>query len=239
MNKKYLFLITVIISILIGGGIYLYNSIKDSNSQTQNYSGYKISSNNSIDISNTNASTSNNTIDISSTNTSTSNNIKDENSTPTEHSEYIETEIASYTTKIRTKDEGRQTNITLTCSTLNNTIVENGSTFSFCDTVGKATEAKGYEEANVFQDGIEVEAVGGGKCQVSSTLYNAVLEISELEVVERHPHSGDVYYVPEGKDAAVAYGSYDFKFKNNTGSSLKIKAENTEDSVTIKILKIE
>ena len=217
MNKKYLFLIIAIIAILIGGGIYLYKSTNKSNSQEQSYSGYKISSNNTVNLTNTNTS----------------------NSTSSNDNETTETEIASYTTKIRTEDDNRLTNISLTCSTLNDTIVEDGETFSFCDTVGKATTSKGYEEANVFQDGVEVEAVGGGRCQVSSTLYNAVLEISELEVVERHPHSGEVYYVPEGKDAAVAYGSYDFKFKNNTGSSIKIKAENTDNSVTIKILKIE
>ncbi len=227
MNKKYIFLIIVIIAILIGGGIYLYKSTNNSNSQEQSYSGYKISSNNTVNLTNTNTSNS-----TSSDNNENSTNDISENET-------IETEIASYTTKIRTEDDNRLTNISLTCSTLNDTIVEDGETFSFCDTVGKATTSKGYEEANVFQDGAEVEAVGGGRCQVSSTLYNAVLEISDLEVIERHPHSGKVYYVPEGKDAAVAYGSYDFKFKNNTGSSIKIKAENTDDSVTIKILKIE
>ena len=81
--------------------------------------------------------------------------------------------------------------------------------------------------------------MGGGLCQVSSTLYNAVLKVSNLKIVERHSHSKQVYYVPKGKDAAVAYGSYDFKFKNNTGNSIKIKASNTASNVTIKLLKIE
>ena len=238
MNKKYIFLIIVILAILIGGGIYLYNSKIKSNSPDSNYSGYKISSNNTVNLNNSTNNATTNTNTGSNANTITNNTVNDSANDDGE-AEPVETEIASYTTKIRTKDDGRQTNISLTCSTLNDTIVENGATFSFCDTVGKATTSKGYEEANVFQDGVEVEAVGGGKCQVSSTLYNAVLENSDLEVIERHPHSGDVYYVPEGKDAAVAYGSYDFKFKNNTGISIKIKAENTDDSVTIKIMKIE
>jgi vancomycin resistance protein YoaR len=224
MNKKYIFSIIVIIMILIGAGVYLYNLIRKPASNEQNYSGYRVAANNTIV--NTNSS--------NTTNTDVSNSENTNNSTI----EAEEREIASYTSKIKTKDEGRQTNISLTCDTLNGTIVKNGDTFSFCDTVGKATASKGYEEANVFQNGEEVEALGGGKCQVSSTLYNAVLKVSELEVIERHPHSGDVYYVPEGKDAAVAYGSYDFKFKNNTGNSIKIIAENTEDNVTIKILKI-
>ena len=77
-----------------------------------------------------------------------------------------------------------------------------------------------------------------GKCQVSSTLYNAVLGVSGLEIIERHPHSNDVPYVPEGLDAAIAYGSIDFKFKNNNSYSIKIIAEATEDDVTVKLMKV-
>lgn len=151
----------------------------------------------------------------------------------------VENEIATYTTRIRTKYEERQNNITIACSTLNDTIVENGAIFSYNETLGKATKSQGYEEANVFHDGVEYPALGGGKCQVSSTLYNAVLAVPELEVIERHPHSGKVYYVPEGKDAAVSYGSQDFKFKNNTGNKIKIKASNTPDELKIQLLKLE
>ena len=63
---------------------------------------------------------------------------------------------------------------------------------------------------------IKQKVFGGGNCQVSSTLYNAVLAVSSLDITERHEHSNDVPYVQDGKDAAVAYGSYDFKFVNNT-----------------------
>jgi len=78
-----------------------------------------------------------------------------------------------------------------------------------------------------------------GNCQVSSTLYNAVLAAStDLEVVERHPHSAPVPYIEEGKDAAISYGSHDFKFKNNTNSNIRIVAENTTNSITIKLIKL-
>ena len=73
----------------------------------------------------------------------------------------IETEIASFTTKIYTKDSDRQNNISITCSSLNDTTIENGQTFSFCNTVGKATSSKGYKKADVFQDGEKIEALGG------------------------------------------------------------------------------
>ena len=71
---------------------------------------------------------------------------------------------------------------------------------------------------------IRLKDLVDGNCQVSSTLYNAVLAVSSLKVTERHEHSNDVPYVKKGKDAAVAYGSYDFKFVNNTRNDIKIKA---------------
>ena len=150
-----------------------------------------------------------------------------------------EEEISSFSTKIVTKDSNRQHNINLTCSTLNNTIVEPGSTFSFCGTVGQATSAKGYKEADIFDaKGKKKKGLGGGNCQISSTLYNAVLAVSTLPVVERHPHSNYVPYIQKGKDAAVAYGSYDFKFKNDTGNKIKILASATENEITTKLIKI-
>ena len=86
---------------------------------------------------------------------------------------------------------------------------------------------------------IKLRVCGGGNCQVSSTLYNAVLQVENLEVVERHKHSKKVTYVPEGMDATVAYGSVDFKFKNNTGKTIKIGASNNADNVYIGLYTIE
>ena len=151
----------------------------------------------------------------------------------------VEEEISTFSTIIYIKDENRQNNLTLACSQLNGTIVRNGETFSFCDTLGPAKPEDGYQKADTFdRDGDIFQEYGGGKCQVSSTLYNAVLNIPNIEIVERHPHSGDVDYVEEGKDAAVAYGSVDFKFTNNTGYDIKIQASNTPDNVNISIIKI-
>ena len=232
MKNKYVIFILLIFSIIIGIGIYFYNqSPKDTNS----YEATRTAINNTSFENNTTANE--NTNELKTENTTPETQIT---SPPKENKEPIETEISSYTSKIRQqKDSDRQKNITLACSSLNDTIVENGKTFSFCGTVGKTSQKKGYKKAKVFQDGKEVEATGGGLCQVSSTLYNAVLKSPNLKVVERHSHSKEVYYVPKGKDAAVAYGSYDFKFKNNTGNSIKIKASNTKNNVTIKLLKIE
>ena len=150
-----------------------------------------------------------------------------------------ETEISRFSTKIYNKDEERQNNIGITCRTLSSKEVQPGEIFSFCDTVGKATHAKGYEEADIYVDGKKEQGLGGGNCQVSTTLYNAVLQVPQLEIVERHQHSGHVPYIEEGKDAAVAYGSYDFKFKNNTNGVIKIVMENTAESITAKLIKID
>lgn len=111
--------------------------------------------------------------------------------------------------------------------------------FLFVKLFGNPTADKGYEEADSFdKDGNTVQTLGGGNCQVSSTLYNAVLKVPELKVVERHAHSKEVHYVAKDKDAAVAYGSVDFKFKNNTGSDIKIYASSDLKSVNIRIVKI-
>ena len=147
-------------------------------------------------------------------------------------------EIASFTTKIYTKDSNRQNNITITCSTLNDTDVANGSTFSFCDTVGRSSSSKGYKKADIFNNGKKTKGYGGGNCQISTTLYNAVLKVPSIKVTERHEHSNKVPYIQNGKDAAVSFGAYDFKFVNNTGNSIRIKASHTSDSVTIRLVKL-
>ena len=77
-----------------------------------------------------------------------------------------------------------------------------------------------------------------GNCQISTTLYNAVLATSNLVVTERHAHSNSVPYIAKGKDAAVAYGSYDLKFRNNTGNDIRIEASATANNVSINLYKI-
>jgi vancomycin resistance protein YoaR len=150
-----------------------------------------------------------------------------------------ETDIASFSTNIYIKESGRQHNISLTTSKLNGTIVKPGETFSFCNTIGKATASKGYKKADIYDSkGNVIQGYGGGNCQVSSTLYNAVLNSPNLTVLERHEHSKIVNYVEQGKDAAISYGSLDFKFRNDNNYPIKIYSSNTQDNVYIRIVKM-
>lgn len=149
-----------------------------------------------------------------------------------------EEEIASYSTKVSGSTSNRLTNIRITCGKLNGTTVNTGETFSFCGKTGPSTAEEGYKEATMFLNGKEVQSLGGGNCQVSSTLYNAVLDVPDLKVTERHEHGKDVSYVPDGKDAAVSYGSIDFKFKNNTENNIKLYFETDDVTLTVKIVKL-
>lgn len=172
--------------------------------------------------------------------TETQTTLNEENNNFVTSDSKSETNLSSFSTKIYTpNDSARQNNITLTCSKLNGTVVKVGETFSFCDTVGKATPEAGYQKADIFdKDGNTIKGYGGGNCQISSTLYNAVLEIPSLAVIERHEHSNEVYYVPLGKDAAVAYGSIDFKFRNDSDYDIKIYCSNTTNTVDVRIVKL-
>ena len=86
--------------------------------------------------------------------------------------------------------------------------------------------------------GNKKKGLGGGNCQISSTLYNAVLAVPSIIVTERHEHSNNVPYVAKGKDAAVAYGSYDLKFINRTGNAIKIEAKASKSDVTVNIISL-
>lgn len=236
MKKSYIFLIILILLGIFGiAAFFRFKNNKVANDS--NYDSAKLSSNETFEeSSNTdNTSDSQNENDINADNENATNENNEETNTSKQETE---TQIADFTTKIYSKDKERQNNISITCSSLNNTTVNNGETFSFCSTVGKSTSSKGYEKADVYQDGEVVQALGGGNCQVSSTLYNAVLKVSGLKVTERHEHSNSVPYVAKGKDAAVAYGSYDFKFVNNTGNKIKITASADNSYVYIKIFKL-
>lgn len=157
----------------------------------------------------------------------------------TQTSPTVEEELSTFKTTIYTKTDARQNNVRLACEELTETTVAPGETFSFCDTLGPAKPEDGYQKAETFEsDGDIIQEYGGGKCQVSSTLYNAVKDLAGIEIIERHEHSNYVPYVPEGQDAAVAYGSVDFKFKNNNSYTIKILAEATPDEVIIRIKKV-
>lgn len=223
MKKKFLYIFSIL-SLLI---LTLTGCGKDNSKAQEN----SVSANRmSTEISNTN-----NNLGV---NTTTNENNTVNQIEVAEHD--IEEEIASFSTKLGGQDSPRTHNIKLTTSTLNGTTVNNGETFSFCNTIGVCTAEKGYEKADTFDsNGNTIQAYGGGNCQVSSTLYNAVLKVSDLKVTERHAHSKAVHYVDKDKDAAVAHGSVDFKFKNNTGSTIKIYADSDLNSVNIRIVKIQ
>lgn len=242
-NKWWIILVIIIIIGCFGIYFFINKNNDDNNSDENNYNSSRTSANQQNNISNS----VNNTENQSNTNSSEQNNVNEtnkieitENSTGNsiENKPKSEEVISTFSTKIYTKESSRQNNVSITCSTLNGTIVKNGTTFSFCDTFGPATPEQGYQKADTFdKNGNKVKEFGGGKCQVSTTLYNAVLNVSGLVVTERHPHSNKVPYIQTGKDAAVSYGSYDLKFRNDTGFDIKIKAENTPDNITISLIK--
>lgn len=229
INLKNKLWIILVIFIIIGIGIGIYFFTKNNNSNKSDYSAQKTATNQQ---NNSETTTSTNT-NSNTTNTSITPQISNENKPKTEEL------MSSFSTKIYTKDSARQNNISITSSILNETIVANGSTFSFCNAVGQATSDRGYQEADIFdKDGNKKKGLGGGNCQVSTTLYNAVLKVPSLVVTERHEHSNKVPYIETGKDAAVAYGSYDLKFRNDTGFDIKIKSEATSDNITINLYKL-
>ena len=117
----------------------------------------------------------------------------------------------------------RTTNLRLAASKINGTVIMPGETFSYNTIVGERTIAAGYRNAAIYENGQVVDGLGGGICQVSSTLYNSAL-YSNLEIVERTNHMFLTTYVGGGRDATVAYGSLDFKFKNNRDYPIKIGA---------------
>lgn len=145
-------------------------------------------------------------------------------------------EISSFATTIYDKNENRVNNIKIAAEELDKTVIEPGEVFSFNETVGRRSKEKGYEEAPIFVDGEKSKGVGGGVCQVSTTLYNAALE-ADLEIIERHRHSREVSYVEEGKDAAVVYNSKDLRFKNTKDYPIEIRISVSEDEIHVTINK--
>ncbi|MBQ6998938.1 MAG: VanW family protein [Clostridia bacterium] len=142
--------------------------------------------------------------------------------------------LGTYTTRYNAGEVGRTKNVTLAARAINNIVLEKGQVFSYNGIVGERSTARGYAGAKVYANGEVVEGLGGGICQVSSTLYNAVL-YADLEIVSRTCHSLPVAYVPLGRDATVAYGSIDFKFKNQYDSPVKVLSSVGGGVLTISI----
>ncbi|MDE7436062.1 MAG: VanW family protein [Lachnospiraceae bacterium] len=134
----------------------------------------------------------------------------------------VQDRMGSFSTDFSSSAWGRKKNIEVAVGKINGTVLYPGDEFSVYDTIAPLNAANGYELAGSYENGTVVESYGGGVCQVSTTLYNAVIR-SELEVTERFAHSMIVTYVQPSMDAAVAGGLKDFKFKNNTDSPIYIE----------------
>ena len=234
MKKKTWIIIIIIAVILIGVGAFFYfRNNQENTNEESNYEAEKTATNEEKEES----EKKNETEQEQQQQEQAQQAAEAEKQAQAKQQQYQEETITTFSTKIYSKDQARQTNIQITCNTLNDTIVKKGETFSFCNTVGKATTAKGYQKADVYdRNGNKQKGLGGGNCQISSTLYNAVLNVSGLTVTERHEHSNNVPYVPKGKDAAVAYGSYDFKFRNDTQNDIKIKSSTDSSNVTVSLV---
>lgn len=146
--------------------------------------------------------------------------------------------LSRFTTKYDSTNISRANNLALAASKINGTVVMPGEIFSYNKTVGKRTVEAGYKEAAGFSGGKVVPMLGGGICQVSSTLYDAVV-YANLRIVERYNHMFQVAYVETGKDATVVWGSLDFKFENTRKYPIMLQASARSGLLEIKVYGIK
>ena len=142
--------------------------------------------------------------------------------------------ISEFPTRYDATNTNRSQNLSIATKKINGTVLMPGETFSFNQVVGKRTIDAGYKDAKIYENGKVVDGLAGGICQVSSTLYNAVL-LANLEIVERTNHSFTTSYVKAGRDATVVYGVKDFQFKNNRNYPIKIEGSVGSGILTFKI----
>ncbi len=243
-------LVVIILGIIIFGVIVfvVFNVFTDNRNLYNNNPVENLNSNNNSTNTQSNSNNSNsnensknnisNEGNNDNNNDNNSMNIDPENVNEINNNKTQEEIISTYTSSIYDKDQNRVDNITLANSKLNGVIVKKGEEFSFNNTIGPMNEAQGFKKAIGFDsNGKKIKISGGGLCQISSTLYNAVLE-ANLEVTERHAHSRRVYYVPKDRDATILYGSLDFKFRNTSDSDIKIESTNDSTNVVITLKKI-
>lgn len=143
--------------------------------------------------------------------------------------------LAEYSSSYSSSGQNRAANVTLAASKINGVVLLPGEVFSFNNTLGERTIENGYKTAHAYAAGEVVDQVGGGICQVSSTLYNSVL-LANLKIDERRSHQMTVAYVPLGRDATVNWGTQDFKFSNNTAYPVKITALASGGQLTVGIV---
>ncbi|MDR2657542.1 MAG: VanW family protein [Oscillospiraceae bacterium] len=141
--------------------------------------------------------------------------------------------VAGFTTST-SANENRNTNISLAARAINGTVLQPGDVFSFNDTTGQRTYAKGYREAGAIQNGVLVDDIGGGVCQVSTTLFNALVR-SGLSISMRNPHAWPVDYVNRGEDAMVNWPDKDMRMKNTTDGPIYIIGSFANRTLTFEV----
>ncbi len=147
---------------------------------------------------------------------------------------YREVEIARATTLYETyaSQANRNNNMQLAANAIDYTIIENNNVFSFNNIVGPRTEDRGYKSATIFVGKEKEQGLGGGICQISSTVYMAAKK-AQLKILERYPHSMPVTYCSRDDEATVSWGYLDFRFQNNTGNAIRIEASCTGGIVKV------
>lgn len=145
--------------------------------------------------------------------------------------------VSSYITSVQDQDQGVKTNLQLACKRLHGYVILPHSIFSFNDVVGEGSAKNGYVNGRVlYRDEVRFEP-GGGLCQVSTTLYNALLTAG-FNIIERHRHFQPVTYVPLGLDATIKYGKKNLRMKNPHNQKFYIETVLTDKSMSI-VLKTE
>ncbi len=153
----------------------------------------------------------------------------------TEDLQNIEVVLGSYSTPFNPARVGRTHNLRLAIARVNNTVLQPDEEFSLNETVGPRLAKTGYRTAPIFRENEVVPEIGGGVCQVASTIYNAAL-LANMEMIERHHHSRPVVYCPTGRDATVYYGQLDMQFKNSLSHPVLILGEVKGNRLWAKIL---
>jgi len=143
-------------------------------------------------------------------------------------------EKSCFSTGFYSSSAERKNNIQVALKALDGLVIEEGEVFSFNEITGERNEKSGYKEAKIISGGTFVSGLGGGVCQVSTTLYNACL-LSGLEIIESHNHSLPVSYVEPSFDAMVSFGSSDLKVRNNSGGKIIITTSSENDICKVKI----
>ena len=150
---------------------------------------------------------------------------------------YIIDTLGSFSTVYNSSNTSRSENIRIASQKINGYLIEPGGEFSFNKVVGKRDEQSGFKTAKVYQSGEVVDGIGGGICQVSSTLFNAVL-YADMEIVKRTNHSMPVTYVSAGRDATVSYDYIDFVFRNNKSYPVRIDSVAMNGNITCSVMGI-